>query len=252
VLGLFRGFNLDLSNMSKKPPFFKKLVEIYRENPSFFWAVLWVAVMPSIGSIISLQYLFGGDPDWVFLQLKGILPVGLFVGLAGFVMGFAILPTTLLSILTGFIWGWEAFGWLVMAYLLATSLGYSLGKFLSKHQLEVLLKHYPKAKKMVLEKQERLGSLIFFVRLSPVIPFAFSNVLFALLQTGLWRVLWWGIWGMLPRTILAFYSGTIAETLYQALRESGTHIQWITFIILLAVSIWGIVHFLKKEEKPAL
>lgn len=238
--------------MSKKPPFFKKLVEIYRENPSFFWAVLWVAIMPSIGSIISLKFLFGGGQAWVFPQLTSILPVTIFVCLAGFVMGFAVLPTTLLSILTGFIWGWEAFGWLVMAYLLATSLGYSLGKFLSKHQLEILLKHYPKAKKMVLEKQERLGSLIFFVRLSPVIPFAFSNVLFALLQTGLWRVLWWGIWGMLPRTILAFYSGTIAETLYQALRESGTHIQWITFIALLAVSIWGIVHFLKKEEKPAL
>jgi uncharacterized membrane protein YdjX (TVP38/TMEM64 family) len=167
-------------------------------------------------------------------------------------MGFALLPTTLLSMLTGYLWGWEAFGWLVIAYLLATSMGYSMGTILSQHQLDILLRHYPKAKKLVLEKQEKLGSLIFFVRISPVIPFAFSNVLFALLQTGLWKVVWWGIWGMLPRTILAFYSGTMAESLYQALRESGNQVEWITFIILLAVSIWGIVHFIKRDHKTNL
>lgn len=234
--------------MSKKPSNFKKLADIYRENPSFFWAVLWVAVMPSMGSIVSFQILFTGNQDWIFLPLTGILAVVTFIGLAGFIMGFALLPTTLLSILTGFIWGWDAFGWLVTAYLLATSLGYSLGTLLSQHQLEILLKYYPKAEKLVLEKQSKMGSLIFFVRLSPVIPFAFSNVLFALLRTGIWRVLWWGIWGMLPRTILAFYSGTIAESLYQALRESDSQFEWIAFIILLTVSLGGIVYVLKKKN----
>lgn len=234
--------------MSKKPSNFKKLADIYRENPSFFWAVLWVAVMPSLGSIVSLQVLFAGNQDWIFPPLTGILAVVIFMGLAGFIMGFALLPTTLFSILTGFIWGWDAFGWLVTAYLLATSLGYSLGTFLSQHQLEILLKYYPKAEKLVLEKQGKIGSLIFFVRLSPVIPFAFSNVLFALLQTGIWRLLWWGIWGMLPRTILAFYSGTIAESLYQALRESGGHFEWFAFVILLTISLGGIVYILKKKK----
>ncbi|HSI77378.1 MAG TPA: VTT domain-containing protein [Lunatimonas sp.] len=235
--------------MRKKPPIFKKLADIYRENPSFYWAVLWVAIMPSMGSIVSLQILFTGDQDWVFPQLTGLIAVATFVCIAGFIMGLALLPTTLLSILTGYIWGWDAFGWLVMAYLLATSLGYSMGTFLSQRQLDILLKYYPKAKKMVLEKQEKIGSLIFFVRLSPVIPFAFSNVLFALLQTGLWRVVWWGIWGMLPRTIIAFYSGTIAGSLYQAIMDSDNYAEWISFIILLAVSVWGIVNFVKKGNK---
>jgi uncharacterized membrane protein YdjX (TVP38/TMEM64 family) len=246
--GQIQCFVLDLSNMSKKPPKFKKLADIYRENPAFFWAILWVAIIPSLGSIISLQILFTGNQNWIFPPLTGIIAVATFVGLAGFIMGFALLPTTLLSILTGFIWGWEAFGWLVMAYLLATSLGYSLGTLLSQHQLEILLKYYPKAEKLVLEKQEKIGMLILFVRLSPVIPFAFSNVLFALLQTGIWRVLWWGIWGMLPRTLLAFYSGTVAESLYQALRTSDSHVEWITFAVLLTVSLAGIVFILKKKR----
>lgn len=235
--------------MSKKPPFFKKLQEIYRENPVFFWAVFWVGIMPSIGSAISLRLLFAGDPEWVYPTLEGLFPILIFVCLAGFVMGFALLPTTLLSILTGFIWGWDAFAWLVIGYLLATSLGYSLGSLLSKNQLEILLKHYPKAGKIVLNNQENLGSLIFFVRLSPVIPFAFSNVLFALLNAGLLRVLWWGVWGMLPRTMLAFYSGTVAGSLYQALKESGSQVEWIFFVILLAISLWGIVHVLRKKTK---
>ena len=247
--GQIQCFVLDLSNMSKKPPNFKKLADIYRENPAFFWAVLWVAIIPSLGSIISLQVLFTGNQNWIFPPLTGITTVASFVGLAGFIMGFALLPTTLLSILTGFIWGWEAFGWLVMAYLLATSLGYSLGTLLSQHQLEILLKYYPKAEKLVLEKQEKIGMLILFVRLSPVIPFAFSNVLFALLRTGIWRVLWWGIWGMLPRTLLAFYSGTVAESLYQALRESDSHVEWIAFAVLLTVSLAGIVSILKKKKQ---
>lgn len=234
--------------MGKKPPFFKKLLEIYRENPAFFWAILWVGIMPSVGSLVSLQVLFTGDQDWVFPQLSGGYSLAVFIGVAGFVMGFALLPTTLLSIMTGYIWGWDAFGWLLMGYLLATSLGYSLGTLLSKHQLEILLKHYPKARLLVLEKQEKLGTLIFFVRLSPVIPFAFSNILFALLNTGLLRVLWWGVWGMLPRTILAFYSGTVAKSLYQALSNSDSQVEWIAFTVLLAVSIAGIVHVFNKKS----
>jgi uncharacterized membrane protein YdjX (TVP38/TMEM64 family) len=233
--------------MTKKPPFFKKLSDIYRENPAFFWAVLWVAIMPSIGSLVSLQLLFAGNQDWVFPQFLGIFLIPLFVCLGGVIMGFALLPTTLLSILTGFIWGWDAFGWLVMGYLLATTLGYSLGSLLSKNQLQILLQHYPKARKLVIEKQQKPGSLIFFVRLSPVIPFAFSNVLFALLDTGLLKVLWWGIWGMLPRTVLAFYSGTVAESLYYAFFESDSQSEWITFTILLAVSVVGIIYVLKKK-----
>src|SRR5690606_4862882 len=112
----------------------------------------------------------------------------------------ALLPTTFLSVLTGFVFGWEYFPLLVTGYTLASIMGYSVGRKLDKNSLAFLLDNYPKASRLIAEKKGNIFQLIFYVRLSPVIPFALSNLLFALLKVGLRDVVWMGLWGMLPRT----------------------------------------------------
>ena len=110
-----------------------------------------------------------------------------------------------------------------------------------------MLGEYPRAKTMVENKKGKMGELIFFVRLSPIIPFAFSNLLFALLDTGWKRVVLFGFIGMLPRTLLAFGSGILADSIYTALRQGGNAFNWALIIGLILLSFWGIFRFFKNK-----
>jgi len=163
-------------------------------------------------------------------------------------MGMALIPTTFFSVISGFVFGWAAFPFLVLSYTLASAIGYLSGRLLEKNSLEWLLKPYPKAEKIIEEKKDRMGWLIFFVRISPVIPFAISNLVFAMLDTGLKRVLWFGLLGMLPRTFLAFLTGVLAGDIQEALRAKTASWQYLVIALLLIMSIWGIYSFFKTRR----
>ncbi|MCC5938044.1 MAG: VTT domain-containing protein [Lunatimonas sp.] len=187
--------------------------------------------------------------QWTVPVLDSLLSIGIFVAVTACSMGFALIPTTLLAILSGYIWGWQAFPYLIAAYTLAAALGYLAGRSVSADMLDPLLEQYPKARKAIDTKRQQIGSLIFFIRISPAIPFAFSNILFALLGTGLKRVLWFGLWGMLPRTTLAFSSGIFAENLYEAIHDaSRSNTDFILIFCFLAISIVGIWHFFRQKS----
>ncbi|GAB2997329.1 hypothetical protein GCM10027284_13840 [Cyclobacterium sediminis] len=162
-------------------------------------------------------------------------------------MGLALVPTTFFAVISGYIFGWHAFPYLVLAYTLASAVGYGLGRVLDKDSLDLLLDPYPKAKKLISEKKGQMGSLIFFVRISPVIPFAISNLVFALLRTGMKRVLWFGLLGMLPRTLLAFSSGALAGSIQEALTSKSSIWQYVLIAALLILSVAGIYAFFTKS-----
>jgi uncharacterized membrane protein YdjX (TVP38/TMEM64 family) len=161
-------------------------------------------------------------------------------------MGLALMPTTLFAALSGFLFGWQAFIWVVVGYTLVMLLGYAWGKKLSGNSLEIILQQYPKAKDLLLKKEGKMGELVFFVRLSPVIPFALSNLLFSLIKSGWKKLVVFGTLGMLPRTTLVFFSGTIASNIYGAIQQEGVSGKGWVFIALLVLSIWGIWRFFKQ------
>lgn len=232
--------------MNKKPTIFKQLTVIYRRNPWVLLAFLWTATVPSLGSVLIVHWLYENWGEFVIPSLWAA-DTALLYGIAGaLLMGLALIPTTLFAILSGFLFGWQAFLLLVLAYSLASVLGYLGGRFLNKDSLQHLLKPYPKAKDIIERKKDQMGKLVFFVRISPVVPFAISNLIFALLGSGLQRVVWFGLLGMLPRTFLAFFTGTLASSIQQAL-ASGTYSWHYPAIgLLLVISLWGIYSFFKR------
>lgn len=232
--------------MEKKAGFFKELQASFRLHPKLAVALAWVAVMPSVGTLLSLS-IFAKNPT-VLQQLEfhsfGLQLVYLLVGILA--MGLALLPTTFLATVSGFLFGWEAFGWLFVAYNLAALVGYSWGQKLGGNSLDVLLSKYPKAHRL-LEKQQNMGELVFFGRLSPILPFAVSNLFFALLGTGWSKLLVFGSLGMLPRILLVFWSGTMAKDLYAAIEQEGISGKGWVFLGLLLVSVWGILRVVTKK-----
>lgn len=232
--------------MEKKAGFFKELQASFRMHPMLAVALAWVAVMPSVGTLLSLSVLAKNPTALQQLEFHsfGFQLAYLLVGILA--MGLALLPTTFFAAVSGFLFGWEAFGWLFAAYNLAALLGYAWGGKLGGNSLDILLSKYPKAHRL-LEKQEKMGELVFFGRLSPILPFAVSNLFFALLGTGWRKLLVFGSLGMLPRTLLVFWSGTLAKDLYAAIEQEGISGKGWIFLGLLLVSVWGIWRVVVKK-----
>lgn len=234
--------------MDKKRHVFQRLKTFYASNPLMVWAMGWVTIVPSLGSLTTVNLLYshpGLFDGTQFLSWRFLL---LYVAAATSLMGFALLPTTFLSVLSGFVFGWISFPFLVLGYTLATVIGYQVGKRLDRGSLAILLDQYPKAAQLIEDKKDDISQLIFFVRLSPVIPFALSNLLFALLKAGLKKVVWMGLWGMLPRTSMAFITGILGESLMDALEGDTGGKQILIIAVLLLVSVWGIYRFFKKRK----
>ncbi|MEX2511760.1 MAG: VTT domain-containing protein [Cyclobacteriaceae bacterium] len=234
--------------MNKKHTIFKQFKIIYSKNPWVCWALLWVSVMPSIGTLLTLQGIY---QHWEPLKTPEFLTLStiiLYLVACSILMGMALLPTTFLALLSGFIFGWAAFPFLVLSYTLASVIGYLLGRNLDQNSLDLILKPYPKAALLIQEKREKMGWLVFFVRISPVIPFALSNILFALLRTGIKNLVWAGLAGMLPRTFLAFLTGTWAAGIHQALQSDDENWQLPVLVLLFLFSAWGIYRFFKGKS----
>ncbi len=229
--------------MTKKGSFFKLLLQYFQGNILGSLGWLWVAFMPVIGS----SFLLYSYEKLAEIPLTEVEDFFIFTTTIGLVLGIALLPTTLTSLACGFFWGWSGFIPLVIGYILANVLGYTIGKRLNSGFFDRFFTTYPELSEQIQSKIHHPGQLIFFIRISPVIPFAISNFLFASLQVPLKKVLTYGIPGMLPRTMLAFGTGMVANSFLGAKEALGSPSQIILVIILFLSSGIGIYRQIRRK-----
>jgi uncharacterized membrane protein YdjX (TVP38/TMEM64 family) len=228
----------------KKTSIFKILVEYLRTHPVAVLGWIWVSLVPLLGSLVLASQYFWVEKihlesPWDHL----ILSLGITV-----VLGLALLPTTLTALACGFFLGWIGFPDLLLGYVFANGIGFAVGKKLNSDFLTILYARNPELKEIIESRIERPQGLIFFIRISPVIPFALSNFLFASMGIPLRKVLLFGVPGMLPRTFVAFATGMLANSFLGA-KESLNHpLQWIILIVLLILSLVGIYLNWKKTK----
>lgn len=232
------------SKMTKKDSIFKWLGTYFRSHPSTTLGWLWVSFVPLLGSLLlSTNY-----QTMEQIVVTGIVDHVLLTLILALLVGFAFLPTTLTAIASGFFWGWSVFPHLVIAYLLANVLGYTLGKWLNADFRTILYARHPSLKEEIEKRIEQPAGLVFFVRISPVIPFAISNFLFASLGIPLSKIIRFGLPGMLPRTILAFASGKAANSFLDAQSSLKDPQDWLALGLLFVGSVWGIWYFWNKNK----
>lgn len=230
--------------MTKKASIFKVLVEYFRSHPGAVLGWIWVSLVPLLGSLVFASKYF-----WVEkIHLESFSEHVLLTVSLSLILGLALLPTTLTALACGFFWGWLGFPDLLIGYILANILGYRIGKKLNTDFLPLIFASHPTLKEQIESRMERPAGLIFFIRISPVIPFAISNFLFASMGIPLRKVLVFGVPGMLPRTFIAFATGMIANSFLGA-KESLNHpSQWGILIFLLLVSGIGLYQNWKKGK----
>lgn len=230
--------------MTKKGRIFKTIRRYFGTHPAGIFAWLWVTAMPFVGSVI-----FAANYNWLdAYKLQTGMDYFAYTAFGALLMGFALLPTTLIALASGFYFGWISLPFLILGYSLASILGYGLGKMSNMGLTERLFKKNPKFHAALESRKEKEGSLVFFVRISPVVPFAVSNFLFANLNIKLWKVLVYGIPGMLTRTVLAFAAGVVASSYMEAKQSMNTPLQWGIGLALLFIGLAGIYSYVRKKS----
>jgi uncharacterized membrane protein YdjX (TVP38/TMEM64 family) len=172
--------------------------------------------------------------------------------LACFSMAFALTPTTFIALLSGYFLAWKALIPLALSYWIASYLGYKITQLIDGGKFLNILSEKPKVKQILANLQKDEFKIILLARLSPVLPFAVTNVLFSFSGTKLKNFLSAGFIGMLPRTILSVWLGTQAQEIRKLIEHpsQGSIAQF--FILgLIIFSLLGLGYFIKKAVKFA-
>jgi uncharacterized membrane protein YdjX (TVP38/TMEM64 family) len=167
-----------------------------------------------------------------------------------FTMAFALTPTTFIALLSGYFLGWQAFIPVAISYWIASYFGFKTAQMIDGGRFLKILSEKPQVKQVLDNLQKDEFKIILLARLSPILPFAVTNVLFSFSGTKLRNFLTAGFIGMLPRTILSIWIGTQTQEIKRLIEHpSEGNISQILIIGLIGGSILGLGYFVKKAVK---
>jgi uncharacterized membrane protein YdjX (TVP38/TMEM64 family) len=162
----------------------------------------------------------------------------------------ALCPPTFLAIVFGYFMGFKAIPYLLIINFGAIFLIYVFYKILDFKWIEGYFEKNEKIKNLLKNIKADELKIIFFAKLSPILPFALTNLTFAVSGAKLRNILIGGFGGMLPRTILAVYTGSQAKQIRTLIQNPNEgFFSKILVLLLIIVSVWGITHYFRKAVK---
>jgi uncharacterized membrane protein YdjX (TVP38/TMEM64 family) len=168
-----------------------------------------------------------------------------------FIMGLALCPTTFFAMFTGYIWAWSGLFPLIIAYAIASLLGYGIARRMKGDALIEVIRVKFKAAVFLTNVKAQSFAWVFLARLSPIFPFAITNALMAFLGVPLRQFFVGGTLGMLPRTLIALWTGSQAAS-WANLLNHPEMLRWqdLASLGMLIVSVGGMVILVKRKAKP--
>ena len=163
--------DVSLLAQPKPMPFTRKMI-------IEFLYLVWMGALPLVSSSV-LGYYAISNPDF-FQSLQGV-ELFVFWCLAIFIMGLAFSPTTFFALFTGYIWGLNGIIPLIIAYSMASLLGFFVAKLFKGEAILTFIKSKFKSASFLDHVQSNSFSWVFLARLSPVFPFAITNAIMAFL-----------------------------------------------------------------------
>jgi uncharacterized membrane protein YdjX (TVP38/TMEM64 family) len=204
-------------------------------------------LLPLFSTSLLSYYLLKYEPTisafgvWEWLVLTLILTLGATI---------ALCPPTFLAIIFGYFMSFKAIPYLLIINFGAISLIYVLCSQLDFKWVETYFEKNEKVKSLLKNIKADELKIIFFAKLSPILPFALTNLTFAISGAKLKNILLGGFGGMLPRTLLAVYTGSQAKEIQTLIENPNEGLFSKTLVLLLIiVSVWGITHYFRKAVK---
>jgi uncharacterized membrane protein YdjX (TVP38/TMEM64 family) len=212
----------------------------------FFIVLIVFAVFPTLFSSTVIFYI----KDIVFTYTVSNTDAIIFFLLSIITMSFALTPTTFISIITGYFFGWAGLIPMLVAYGFACILGLKTGKFLNHYFVGDHLFQNKKLHQFFLRLHQEEFLLVFFGRLSPVLPFAMMNIAFASIELNTRKYLVASISGAFPRTFLFFYVGnSVSEVWDFVLHPSLEGSYTLLPVALVIISTIGLIIVFRKVLK---
>ena len=221
----------------------KKLFCLLRENKvSAFFALLLVSIPIVFSSSIS-AYVYLNEKE---IQLFSVTDWAIVYTIAIVTMGLAITPTTFVAIIGGYFITWQSLFFMIPAYLFASLLCFFVSKKIDQGKLKASIERNFPIQHYIFHAQNRPLSLVIYSKLSPILPFALSNFLLAALEIPISKFIIGCFIGMLPRTLLAVWTG---KEMKHLLQSNGNSVSMSLVLLLFIVSIIGLWHIFKSKKR---
>ncbi|MDB5233749.1 MAG: hypothetical protein JWR44_742 [Hymenobacter sp.] len=228
----------------------KFLRELFKKNFSTLLTMFLLVAVPVLGSGALLGLLYERQELLQHLSTGQAL---LYFVVIAITMAFALTPTTFVAIVTGYYFGWAGLAGMVLAYALASAIGYEIAQRLDHGKLRHFLHLFPKAEAVLNELQHQSWQLILLTRLSPVLPFALMTFVLAIVGVPRKRFLLASVIGMLPRSLFFYWLGTQASDVLALLRDPDQgKLSKIVLLGLVAASLFGLFVVFNRALQKAL
>ncbi len=192
---------------------FKKLC---RQNYRALSGIGIVSLMPLICSSLITTLLIQYETILRNFTPEQWLP---FFLLSSLTMATAIIPTTFIAVAGGYFLSWAATPWVILAYLMASILGFGLGRIIDGGRLFKSMSASNRFTVFINEMNKQDWALVILVRISPVLPFSLINLLLPETRIRFKTFLLAGSIGMLPRTLFSIWLGSQARNLVQLFQQ---------------------------------
>lgn len=227
----------------------KGIKEVFEKNKSSFSVGGGLSILPLLTSstIATLGYTYQnliydfGLFEWILF----------FIG-ASFSMALALTPTTFMALFTGYFLGWKALYGMIPAYMIAALLCYFIVKWIDQGKFNQSIQKYPIANAIINTVHESPLKIVAFTKLSPILPFALSNLLLAWAKTPIKEFLLGSLIGMLPRTLVSVWFGKSIENLQDISNSGSNAITQMVIGGLVVLSIAGLSQVFSKSIKKQL
>lgn len=195
--------------------------------------------------------------SWLLFNIEAVnrlMPeYGLWFVLAScLTMATGLTPTTFVALITGFFVGWQGAGVLVLAYIVASGIGYGIGRLLDGGHFLKSLMQFPVATHLAEDLRATPAAMVVLMRLSPALPFCLMSLLLAALKVNLRTYLLAGAVGMLPRTLFSLWLGTQSRDLVELLHHGGGQLEAVIVIAGSILTVALLVWLVMKRVKASL
>ena len=226
----------------------EELEKFFEENKVVFTSLMILTVLPLI-TIAGVWY-YGVTEIADMLKNPATSTIVLLVILGAFTMAIGIIPTSIAGLACGFIFGFDSFPLFIFTYAFAASLGYWGFLIFDKGHFVDKLRQMPQVETFWQKKDRFNWALVFFTRLTPVMPFAVTNVVLAACKFRFPVYIFGSIAGILPRAAVFFWFGTEAQNLTEALDgKDGDYSRKIVTAVFLMIGLGALSLIGKKIWK---
>ncbi len=218
------------------------LKSLWLRNKRSFFIIIYFGIMPSLmGSIVSGIVIHNVDEIRSF-PLVLLLAFNL---LSAMVLAIGFIPTTVYSLLLGYVLGWMALPLLLFSYTIACALGYAICGWIDNGKL---VEFFQEKYDIISFKKKLENSGLWIAalcRLSPALPFAVLNAVFAIVRFPFGKYMFGSMIGMVPRTVFAVYVGRNFISINSVDDLKSDYTLWIA-IFLAVLSFAGIGWIVKR------